>query len=160
VATTRPVSAETGQLDPNINRPSFEVALGQSDRRSLPGDHRHSIKLFGAKDFKLSHTSAGPWGRLFQARSGGPTDYLGAHPIYLEDEVFILPRAAASACRGTPTGHAPGYTWHMDSGTSLSFTMDIFNLLISRASSGSRTDTRRPTCCRFRAGRPPTYRRS
>ncbi len=48
-------SPETGQLDPNVNSDFDLVSLLPNRTGPLPGDRRHQIKVFGAKDFTIHH---------------------------------------------------------------------------------------------------------
>src|SRR6185295_7700738 len=85
---------ETAQLDPNINS-DFDLRSLLANRTGpLPGDQRHSIKLFGARDFDLDEDRHIQLGGSVRAHSGGPTNYFGSHPLYGANEVFILPRGA------------------------------------------------------------------
>lgn len=119
---------ETLQLDPNINSDFDLRSLVVNRWGPLPGDHRHEIKLYGARDFQLPkgwHVNVGAAGR---ARSGGPTNYLGSHAIYGSDEVFILPRGSGERLPwvfGVDTNLGAGYkVGPLD----LVLTMDVFNI--------------------------------
>ncbi|WP_394825559.1 TonB-dependent receptor domain-containing protein [Pendulispora albinea] len=121
---------ETGQLDPNSNS-SFDLkSLLTNQQGDLPGDQRHSVKVFVAKDIQISKESNLNLGGSVQARSGGPTNFLGAHPLYGRDEAYILPRGTGDRLpwNGNVGTHV-GYTWRFENGMSLGLTMDIFNLL-------------------------------
>jgi len=120
---------DTGQLDPNSNA-SFDLrSLLVNQSGDLPGDSRHQIKVYGAKDIKVTKESTAQLGASFSARSGGPTNFLGAHPLYGADEVFILPRGSGDRLPWTTNvGTHLGYSWRFENGMSLGVTMDIFNL--------------------------------
>jgi hypothetical protein len=85
---------ETGQLDPGINSDFDLQSLLPNRTGYLPGDHRHQIKVFGAREFPIGRNHLVQVGVSVRASSGGPTDYLGSHVLYGEDEVSILPRGA------------------------------------------------------------------
>jgi len=121
---------DTGQLDPNSNSTFDLKSLLVNQTGDLPGDHRHSIKVYAAKDIEITHESLAQLGASVQARSGGPTNFLGAHPLYGADEVFILPRGSGNRLPWNASlGTHVGYGWRFENGMSLSFTVDIFNLL-------------------------------
>ncbi|WXB10902.1 TonB-dependent receptor [Pendulispora albinea] len=121
---------ETGQLDPNSNS-SFDLkSILVNQEGDLPGDSRHQFKIYGAKDIKVTKESTAQLGASFNARSGQPTNFLGSHPIYLADEVFLLPRGSGERLPWNANiGTHIGYGWRFENGMSLQFTMDIFNLL-------------------------------
>ncbi|WP_394834755.1 TonB-dependent receptor [Pendulispora rubella] len=121
---------DTGTLEPHTSVDFDLKSLLVNQTGDLPGDHRHSIKVYGARDWVLTRSGTLQLGASLQARSGGPTNYLGGHIIYGPDSVFILPggsgeRLPWSSSLGTHTA----YVWHFDNGISLSFTVDVFNLL-------------------------------
>ncbi|WP_433933330.1 TonB-dependent receptor [Sorangium cellulosum] len=85
---------ETTQIDPNMNTDFDLQSLLPNREGALPGDHRHQIKLYGAKDFVFKNGLVVNLGGAYRARSGAATSYLGAHLLYGPDEVFILPRGS------------------------------------------------------------------
>jgi len=87
---------ETGQLDPGSNSDFDLKSLTVNRYGYLPGDERHSFKFFGSKQFELSENNILAFGGAFRAASGGPTDYLGSHPLYGAEEVYILPRGSGN----------------------------------------------------------------
>jgi len=87
-------SGTNAQLDPNINGDFDLRSLLPNRAGPLPGDRTHAIKLFGAKDFTLPGNWVVQLGAAFSARSGDPTNYLGAHVLYGSGEVYILPRGS------------------------------------------------------------------
>jgi hypothetical protein len=60
----------------------------------LAGDRRHSIKAFGSYEFELPSDMRLNFGGVVMARSGDPSNYLGAHPIYGQNEAYILARGS------------------------------------------------------------------
>ncbi|WP_394838930.1 TonB-dependent receptor [Pendulispora rubella] len=121
---------ESGQLDPNSNS-SFDLrSLLANQTGDLPGDSRHQIKVYGAKDINVNKQSQLQIGASFSAKSGGPTNVLGSHLLYGADEVYILPRGSGDRLPwNANVGTHLGYNWRFENGMSLGFTMDIFNLL-------------------------------
>ncbi len=122
--------AEDLQFDPHQNT-DFDIPSLITNRSGpLPGDHRHALKLFGAKEFKIADGEFVTPGLSFRAYSGAPTNYLGAHPLYGVDEVYILPRGAGERLPWTCSLDARlAYRYEFDRGSSLMLTVDVFNLL-------------------------------
>lgn len=87
---------ETGQLDPGSNSDFDLKSLTVNRSGWLPGDNRHAFKGFGSKSIELSENNILAFGAAFRAQSGGPTDYLGSHPLYGAEEVYILPRGSGN----------------------------------------------------------------
>jgi hypothetical protein len=121
---------QNAQLDPNMT-PYFDLkSLMANSQGPLPDDHTHSIKLFGAKDFKLPGSQSITTGLAFRAESGGPTSFLGAHPIYGPDNVFILSQGSGERLPWLYTVDLKlAYGVRVGKSETVSFTMDIFNLL-------------------------------
>ena len=137
---------ENGQLDPNINS-DFDLRSLLANRTGpLPNDRTHQIKLFGAKDFTLPDNQHVTVGGTFRGRSGEPTSYLGSHPLYGGDEVYILPRGTGERMPwvfGVDT-HI-GYGLKVAKDRDLTVSLDIFNLFnfqaeTSRDQTYTRTD--------------------
>ncbi|MRG91224.1 TonB-dependent receptor [Polyangium spumosum] len=128
---------ETGQLDPNINSDFDLISLLPNRTGDLPGDRRHVIKVFGAKEFQLPANVTINVGLGYLGRSGAPLNVLGSHPLYGGSEVFILPRGAGGR---TPWVHSIdsnvtfGYRFSKDS--TLSVGVDIFNLFNFQQATG------------------------
>ncbi|WP_394849401.1 TonB-dependent receptor [Pendulispora brunnea] len=121
---------DTGQLDPNANSTFDLKSILTNQTGDLPGDRRHAIKVYGAKDFQITKESHLDIGGSVQVRSGGPTNVLGAHPLYGADEVYILPRGTGERLPWNANfGTHVGYGWKFENGMALQFTCDIFNLL-------------------------------
>lgn len=120
---------ETGQLDPNINSDFDLKSLTVNRDGYLPGDSRHQIKLFTAYEFVINECNLIQAGVAVRAASGGPTDYLGSHPLYGSDEVFILPRGSGERLPWFASIDLNvGYTFKPSERVSFTFTADIFNL--------------------------------
>ena len=120
---------ETNQLDPNINA-DFDLRSILANRTgALPADRTHQIKLFAAKDFAIPGDMDVLIGATFRTQSGAPLNYLGSHPIYGSDEVYILPRGAAG--RGDWIHNVDvriGYSIRLGKQSQLGVSLDIFNL--------------------------------
>ncbi|MEZ4307537.1 MAG: TonB-dependent receptor [Polyangiaceae bacterium] len=126
---------ETGQLDPNINSDFDLKSLTVNRYGALPGDRTHEIKFYAARDFPFNEFVAGPsnmglnLGLSYNGRSGGPTSFLAAHPLYGPSEVMILPRGSGDRL---PWTHSVDmhlqYDLKMSKDTSLSVFMDMFNM--------------------------------
>ncbi|MCU0691324.1 MAG: TonB-dependent receptor, partial [Polyangiaceae bacterium] len=124
---------ETQQLDPNINSDFDLESLTVNRDGPLPGDRRHDIKLFVAKDIDLPSRvvlNLLNVGASMRAHSGEPTSYLGSHIIYGGDEVFVLPRGAGDRLPWVFSVDA-----HLGCGIKFSkaqttvLTLDVFNLI-------------------------------
>ena len=120
---------ETGQLDPNINSDFDLISLLPNREGALPGDRTHQIKVYGAKDFSPTPWMALNVGLSFRTRSGEPTNYLGAHPTYGSDEVFILPRGSGERLPWVHSfdGHL-GVGYRLGKESDLVLSMDVFNI--------------------------------
>ncbi|MCB9736237.1 MAG: TonB-dependent receptor [Deltaproteobacteria bacterium] len=128
---------ETGQLDPNINSDFDLESLTVNKEGYLPGDSRHVIKLFVANDIPVANILHIQPGLAVRASSGGPTSFLGSHPIYGSDEVFILPRGAGERLPWvTSIDFHAGFEFKITETYSIALTMDIFNLFNFQAVTG------------------------
>jgi outer membrane receptor protein involved in Fe transport len=128
---------ETGQLDPNINSDFDLISLLANRTGDLPGDRRHVIKVFAAKEFTLPKNITLNLGLGYNGRSGAPLNVLGSHPIYGGGEVFILPRGTFGR---TPWVHTidtnitVGYQFSKTNAVTLG--VDIFNLFNFQQATG------------------------
>lgn len=108
----------------------FDLLSLQPNRDGpLPGDRRHSVKVFGAKEFVLSKNLHINMGVGYMGTSGAPLDVFGAHPSYGRDAAFILPRGAGGNLpwvHSVDSNLAVGYKVGKDS--TLSVSVDVFNL--------------------------------
>ncbi len=121
---------ETNQLDPLTNSDYDLKSLTINRKGPLPGDTRHSVKLFGSKTFETSERTSLLVGGAVRGQSGAPTGYTGRHPIYGNDEIFILERGAGTRLPwtfGLDTSFA--YTVKLGPTQALTASLDIFNLL-------------------------------
>ncbi|MDI1433389.1 TonB-dependent receptor [Polyangium sorediatum] len=121
---------ENGQLSPNVSSDFDIVSLLPNQLGPLPGDHTHQIKLFAAKDFVLGRGFLLNVGASYRARSGAPTTYFGAHPLYGIDQVFILPRDSGERLpwvHDTDVHASVGLRLAKES--TLLVSLDVFNVL-------------------------------
>jgi hypothetical protein len=120
---------ETLQIDPNMNSDFDLRSLTVNREGPLPADHRHSLKIFGAKDLELSKSFRLVLGGAARAESGGPTNYLGTHPLYGLNEVFVLRRGSGERLPwvGAVDAHI-GLSYELPGGQTIGLTTDIFNL--------------------------------
>jgi hypothetical protein len=120
---------ESGQLDPNINSDFDLTSLLDNREGPLPGDRRHSLRVLGAKDFVLPGSVLVNAGLSYSGRSGDPTNYLGSHPIYGTDQVFILPRGSGERMPWTHSVDAHvGVGFKLAKDSDALVYADIFNL--------------------------------
>jgi outer membrane receptor protein involved in Fe transport len=120
---------ENGQLDPNINS-DFDLASLLGNRYGyLPGDTRHSIKIFTAGEIVLGGGNSLLLGGAFRANSGGPTDALGSHSLYGPNEAFIIPRGTGPRMPWNfrIDGNI-GYRRQLTKDLAIAITMDVFNV--------------------------------
>ncbi|WP_225410049.1 TonB-dependent receptor [Stigmatella hybrida] len=120
---------ETGQLDPNITADFDLIELLENRTGLLPFDRTHSVKLFGAKEINFTNAISSNIGLSYRGNSGTPINYLGAHPSYLEDESFVLPRGSGGRTPWTNIIDTNiGLNYRINKDNVVSFTMDVFNL--------------------------------
>jgi hypothetical protein len=128
---------ENDQLDPNINADFDLISLLANRSGPLPGDRRHQIKLFVARDWRLDPQHYVTTGISGRARSGEPSNHLGGHPIYGADQAFILPRGSGLRLPWEfSTDLQIGYRFHVDKDQTVQATMDVFNLFNFQAATG------------------------
>jgi hypothetical protein len=120
---------ENFQLDPNMNSTYDLESLIDNADGPLPGDHRHQLKLFGAKQFSLPKGMAITTGIGYRGRSGGPTNYFGAHSLYGPKEALVLPRGSGER---TPWVHSidphVGYAVDITKDSTFEIAVDVFNV--------------------------------
>jgi len=120
---------ETGQLDPNINSDFDLISLLDNRFGSLPGDTRHTIKVFAAGEIPFKNGHSLLLGGAARGNSGSPTNILGSHNLYGGDEVFILPRGGGERLPWVfRIDTNIGYSKRFSKDMALSITMDVFNV--------------------------------
>jgi hypothetical protein len=120
---------ESEQLDPNINS-DFDLRTMMANREGpLAGDRRHQIRAFGSYEFDLPNDMRLNLGGVLSARSGDPSNFLGAHPIYGQNEAYLLPRGSGPRLPwvfGTDLRAAYGIRFGKQ--YMVEATLDVFNL--------------------------------
>jgi hypothetical protein len=130
---------DNGQADPNITSLFDLPSLLANTFGRLPNDRPHQFKFDGSWQ--------SPWKFLvsggFRTQSGTPFNALGAHPIYGNNEGFVVQRGTAVAPANAPGGIKQGSnrsptTYQVDLGgylpirfgeeRQLRFTVDLFNV--------------------------------
>jgi hypothetical protein len=120
---------QTSQLDPNMTQQFDLRDLTTNAYGPLPDDHTHSIRVFGAKDWIIPGSGDITSGLAFRAESGAPTSFLGAHPLYGTDAVYILPQGSGERLPWTYSVDLKlAYGIHMTKSESITLTADVFNL--------------------------------
>ena len=128
---------ETGQLDPNITSDFDLKSLLPNRIGQLPSDRTHSLKVYAAKDFILPGGMDLLFGASFRTRSGTPLNYLGSHPIYGGEEVFILPRGAGGRNDWIHNVDLRvGYSVQLSKSSTASLSVDIFNIFNFQGATG------------------------
>ncbi len=96
---------------------------------ALPGDRRHSVKLFGAKEFVLPKNIRVNLGASYTGTSGAPLNAYGSHPYYGQGSVLILPLGSVGNLpwiHSVDSNVAVGYK--ISKNSTLSLSLDVFNL--------------------------------
>jgi hypothetical protein len=120
---------ESGQLDPNINS-DFDLRSMMANRQGpLAGDRRHQLKALGSYEFELPNDMRVNLGGVMMARSGDPSNYLGAHPIYGQNEAYLLPRGSGPRLPWMFSLDArAGYIFRFTKERMVEVSLDVFNL--------------------------------
>jgi hypothetical protein len=85
-------SPDNGQADPNISSQYDLIELLANRDGALPQDRPHYFKLDGYYTFDFGGAGSLTTGTRIRALSGVPSDALGRHATYGQDESFLLPR--------------------------------------------------------------------
>ena len=121
---------ETEQLDPNINSDFDLRSLTVNRNGPLPFDRTHQLKGFAAREIEGKYDTKFTLGGSASVASGTPTNFLGSHPVYGSDEVFILPRGTGDRLEAQFSADVHGgFTFQPIKGQAIELTVDIFNLL-------------------------------
>jgi outer membrane receptor protein involved in Fe transport len=120
---------ETLQLDPNILA-DFDIPSLLPNRVGLlPFDRTHAIKLFGAKEFNFTKDLSTSLGLSYRGNSGTPLNYFGGHPLYGDDEAFVLPRGTGGRTPWVNNIDSNiGVNYRVTKTSTVSFTLDVFNI--------------------------------
>lgn len=120
---------ETGQLDPNITSDYDLKKLLANRTGYLPGDHRHSLKVFGSREIALAERHKLILGAGVNVLSGAPTNYLGSDDTYGPNESYILPRGSGDRLPTTfTTDIAVKYGYVVRPESVFTVGLDIYNL--------------------------------
>jgi outer membrane receptor protein involved in Fe transport len=120
---------ETQQLDPNTLSEFDLIDLLDNRSGLLPFDRTHAIKVFAARAFPLTRALTANLGVSYRGNSGTPINYLGAHPYYLQDESFVLPRGTGGRTPWVNTvDSSVGLNYRLAGESVLSVTLEVFNL--------------------------------
>jgi hypothetical protein len=120
---------EDQQFDPHQSA-DFDIKELYTNRVGpLPGDRRHFIKLFAAKQLDLPPGFGYVMpGVAVRAYSGEPTNFLGAYGPYI-DNVYIEPRGSGERLPWTCSIDLRlAYGVKLDKDRTIALTVDIFNL--------------------------------
>ncbi len=121
---------ETGQLDPNSNSDFDLISLLTNRFGPLPGDHRHSIKVFSAGEIPLGGGHTLMLGGAFRATSGAPTNVLGSHQRYGSGEAFLVERGGGERLPWVfRIDTNIGYRKYFTKDLTMDVTMDVFNVV-------------------------------
>ena len=120
---------ETGQLDPNINADFDLISLLPNRTGPLPGDYTHAIKAFVAKEFVIGQNFSTNLGLSYRTASGAPISALVGHPIYGDDEGFLIPRGAAGRLPWTHRIDGTlGLNYKLSKDNIVTASVDVFNI--------------------------------
>ena len=130
-------STETNQLDPNITS-QYDLPDLMPNRFGPSGlDRPHSLKLDGFYAFNLQQAGLVVTGASFRALSGVPANTLAAHPVYLQNESYLLPRGALyRSPMTTQLDVHVSYGRQVSRTTKVEVFVDLFNLLNSQDETG------------------------
>jgi hypothetical protein len=124
------IAPEDGYLGPNatadFDSPNVEI----NRYGDLPGDYRHTVKVFGSRDWALAPNQHIVTGFGARARSGGATSYLAADPNTYPTETYLVQRGTGPRMPWTyGLDLQLSYRIAMSRGIALSVTADVFNVL-------------------------------
>ncbi len=121
---------ETLQADPHQNQDFDLAALRVNKYGYLPGDRRHSIKVFAAKGIEIPSAGVFTPGAAFRSNSGAPMSALGRYQEVYINAIDVLPRGEAGRL---PWVHSIdlrlAYGYNFTKAAGLQLTFDVFNLL-------------------------------
>ncbi|TPV92316.1 MAG: TonB-dependent receptor [Myxococcales bacterium FL481] len=119
----------TNQLDPFANSDFDLQSLLDNRTGPLSGDQRHVVRTFASGEIPLPANTFITVGGAVSARSGGPTNYLGAHIPYGAGEAFLLERGSGKRLPWVFNIDANlGFGMTFADGIRMRITADVFNL--------------------------------
>ena len=123
--------SETGQFVPNVNT-DFDIQRLAANREGpLPGDIRHTVKAYLAKEFILAPWLSVTTGAAYTGSSGAPISWLGANVAnsHGDGEVYIFPRGSGGRLGWQHTVHVNGaLNLRFSTSTVLTLSVNVFNL--------------------------------
>lgn len=123
-----------GQLDPGITAAFDLPSLLYNTNGYLPGDHPHTIKLFGAYTWNVTPGFNVTGGAGYTGQSGRPNSALGGHDLYGAGLAYIFQQGFAGR---TPFTHQvdlrAALSWVFSAPYELRFSIDVFNVLNQQA---------------------------
>jgi outer membrane receptor protein involved in Fe transport len=120
---------ESGDLLPGHSTEFDHTLIVVNRDGPLPGDRRHDIKLFAAKDWLIGKHNAIMTGLSWRSHSGEPTNYLAGDEFYYGDEGYVLPRGAGKRLPWNfGLDGQLGYRFNIDQSKSIGVTLDVFNI--------------------------------
>jgi hypothetical protein len=122
-------STETGQLDPNITS-LYDLPDLMANRYGNMGlDRPHNVKVDGFYMFDLKKSGLITTGASFRAISGIAHNALAGHPIYGDQESYLLPRGAIARSPVTfQTDVHVAYGYQVNKATKVEGFIRVFNL--------------------------------
>ena len=122
--------AGQGQLDPGITAAFDLPTLLYNTKGLLPGDHPHTIKLFGSYTWNVSPGFNVTGGGGYTGQSGRPMSALGGHDLYGPGLAYIIQQGYAGR---TPFVHAldlgAKVSYVIEPPYEVKFSVDFFNVL-------------------------------
>jgi hypothetical protein len=121
---------EDGYLGPNGTADFDSPNVPVNRYGALKGDIRHTVKVFGAREWRLARNHSVGTGISLGARSGAPTSYLGNDRFTYPSEVYLVERGIGPRLPWTfGVDLQLAYRVAIVGSTVLSLTADVFNLL-------------------------------
>ncbi|HEX3695425.1 MAG TPA: TonB-dependent receptor [Polyangia bacterium] len=122
--------SQDGALIPNHTADFDTKGLTINRDGYLPNDQRHSIKIFGAKEWVVAARHHISTGIAIRAHSGQPTTPLGADPDYGLGFAFIQQRGTGPRVPWDYSADLQaGYTLYLNKNHALSVEINVFNFL-------------------------------
>jgi outer membrane receptor protein involved in Fe transport len=123
-------SHETNQLDPNLTSMYDLPELMANRYGDLGADRPHLVKLDGFYRLPLEQIGFFTFGASIRGQSGLPSNTLGAHSSYGEDESYVLARGSGGRMGVTTRFDTHvAYGRELSDGMRLEAFVDIFNVL-------------------------------
>ncbi len=123
-------STETGQLDPNLTSLYDLPDLMANRYGNLGLDRPHNVKIDGFYQFDLKNAGLVTTGISTRVISGIAHNALAAHPLYGDQESYLLPRGAIARSPVTfETDVHVSYGYQVNKNTKIEGFIRLFNLL-------------------------------